>query len=229
MKTKNTARFKTLDAIRGFAIILMIAFHIAYDLTIFNFLKINFQNDQFWFVLPRVIVFIFLVCSGISLRLAHKKSNSFSAFSFRLGKLIAVAAAISLTTYFFFPTKWIHFGIIHCVALSSILALPLVRYPKISLVLAMIIQGARFVFGYNLQLIPKIPDVVPMDFIPIYPWFGIVLLGIYLETLRIHAIQLPNNWPFSKLAFLGRHSLKIYLIHQPIIFGTVYLLNILLH
>ena len=65
--------------------------------------------------------------------------------------------------------------------------------------------------------------VSPMDFVPLYPWFALVLLGIFLESVRFHQIPLKarvSDW----LAYLGKHSLVIYLIHQPILFSTCYLI-----
>jgi uncharacterized membrane protein len=72
-----------------------------------------------------------------------------------------------------------------------------------------------------------------VDHYPLIPWFGLALLGVFAgQTLypngqRRFALQ---DWscspPVRGLAFLGRHSLPIYLIHQPILFGLLILLGI---
>lgn len=68
------------------------------------------------------------------------------------------------------------------------------------------------------------PDVSPMDYIPLYPWFGVVLLGIFLESINFHKIPLKTIFPLKSLVTIGRHSLKIYIIHRPVLFGSVLLL-----
>ena len=68
------------------------------------------------------------------------------------------------------------------------------------------------------------------DYVPIFPWFGVVLAGIAVARLALllqasgrpvlEPLKRPAPWP---LLWAGRHSLAIYLIHQPVLFGLVYL------
>ncbi len=72
-----------------------------------------------------------------------------------------------------------------------------------------------------------------VDFFPLIPWFGVVLLGVFLGNLLYadnkRQFPLPawgDFFPFNALEFMGRHSLVIYMIHQPIILLVLYLLGI---
>jgi uncharacterized membrane protein len=229
LTNKLPARALLVDELRGLAIVLMIIFHFAYDLNIFGYVKINFSHDPFWWGLPRVIVFLFLLTVGISLCLAHKNEIKWRKFSFRLGKVVLCAALISITTYILFPESWIYFGTLHCIALTSIMAMPFLNSPRLSLLIFLALVIPSTIFKKNLPW--PILAHQSMDYIPPFPWFGIVLLGIFLFHYNIHFRN-----PFFReyflfkdgirlMRFLGRHSLLIYLLHQPILFGSLWSIN----
>ncbi len=201
----------------------MIIFHTCYDLTIFRYLPINFQQDPFWWGFPRVIVFFFLFCMGISSSLAYKTQINWKKFWPRFIKITVCAVIISIATYILFPTRWIYFGTLHCIALCSLWVLPFLRIPKISLILglAMVIPSTFFKLNIPWFTLPH----KSMDYIAPFPWFGIVLLGVFAYHIGFHRFKLPGKNFFIGLTFLGRHSLIIYLIHQPILYGTVYLFH----
>jgi uncharacterized membrane protein len=67
-----------------------------------------------------------------------------------------------------------------------------------------------------------------VDYYPVLPWFGLALLGIFtgysLYPQGVRRFSLPDGSafpPFQALRFLGRHSLLIYVIHQPILIGLL--------
>jgi uncharacterized membrane protein len=67
-----------------------------------------------------------------------------------------------------------------------------------------------------------------VDHFPIFPWLGVVLLGVFLGNLLysedVRRFQLPDwgdTLPCSSLEFLGRHSLLIYMVHQPLLVGLI--------
>jgi uncharacterized membrane protein len=88
--------------------------------------------------------------------------------------------------------------------------------------------------GRVLAPIGVTPTYYPaIDYFPLIPWFGVVLLGIwfgnwfYMDNTR--RVQLPDwgdVFPITTLEFLGRHALIIYLIHQPIILAVLFILGI---
>jgi len=224
-------RFLLPDALRGFAVLLMIIFHCFYDLAFFKFLTIDFTGDPFWYWFPRLIVFLFLICVGIGLSLTHKKGINWKKLKKRLLVVGGFALIITVATFFIFPKNWVYFGTLHCIAVCSFLGVFLVGKPRLSLVLAIIILGVniflRILWGsYTLVPIGKwLGGIVAVDYIPLYPWFGVVCLGIYLEHIKFHEFPIPNNRPMRPLFFMGKHALVIYLLHQPLLFGMSFILR----
>ncbi len=218
-------RFALLDQTRGFAIILMAIFHFSYDLTNFGFINIDFYKDPVWLIFPRIIVFLFLFCVGLSLPLSHLPKIKWNKFFVRFFKIVIAAIAISVFTYIAFPKQWVYFGTLHCIATCSLLALPFLNFPKISLLLGIALPVMAFL-DINIPWINL--GHKSMDYIPVFPWLGVVLIGIFAHSVRFHQLPIPNYIGNRQLQFLGRHSLIIYLIHQPLLFVIVYLIRIII-
>lgn len=228
IKSKDKKRYHFPDWLRGFAVVLMIIFHLAYDLTYYGFLTINFVSDPFWWWFPRVIVFLFLICVGLSLRMGYVESQTIQwrGFFKRLFELSLFALLISLLTYFLFPQTWIYFGTLHCIALASFLSIPFLRRPLISFGFSLVLL-LIFVWSFPFTW-PKMKHL-SMDYIPLFPWFSIVLLGISFHSLSLHKIPVSQNRFNKTLELLGKKSLIIYLMHQPILFGVIGLISLLIH
>lgn len=213
-----------LDSLRGMAVIWMIIFHTAYDLKMFNYLSWNF-SEGFWYAFPRVIAFTFLFCVGISLNYGHRPKPNWVALKKRSLKLGGAALAVSIGTYFLFPSQWIFFGTLHCIFVGSILGVLVVNHRKLAWILLISILILQYVLHYDIHWVSSIIQKPSMDFIPIYPWFWATLLGIvagpYLSRISLFQQMKPNRF----LNFLGQHSLKIYLIHQPVIFGAIWVVS----
>src|SRR5690606_2992205 len=96
----------------------------------------------------------------------------------RIGKLSLFALIISISTYFIFPKNWVYFGTLHCIAVASILGILLVNRPRTSLALAIIIPTSALAFGITYKKLSSIVPINSMDFIPIYPWFFVICIGI---------------------------------------------------
>ena len=224
MKTeKFNSRSRVIDAIRGFTIILMIFFHFSFDLFNFGFIKVDIIHDRFWYLLPRIIVFLFLFAVGMSLSLAHSQRINWASFQKRLIKIVFFALLISLVTYFLFPENWIYFGTLHAIAFISILSLPFLKKPIFSLAAALGLFLPSIFFDINIPWF-ELPHQ-SWDYIAPFPWLGASLFGIFAAHKGLHLLNLPSNKLERSLNFLGRHSLFIYLTHQPILFGSVYLLR----
>ena len=217
-------RYIMLDALRGFAVMLMIIFHVFYDLSWFHFVDIDILENPFWFALPRFIVFLFLICVGLSLALVHKNGIRWHSVIRRFLMIGGWALVITVVTYILFPTSYIYFGVLHCIAVSSLAGVFFVKRPKLSLLLSIVITIPYMIFQPALIPISKWLEINPLDFVPFYPWFGIVLFGIYLESISFHTVPLKKNFCIRSFEFMGKHSLKIYLLHRPIIYGLFLLL-----
>jgi uncharacterized membrane protein len=75
---------------------------------------------------------------------------------------------------------------------------------------------------------------VTVDYFPLLPWLGVVSLGLFAGKIlytdykrRYYLPDLSQSLLTRTFGFLGRHSLLIYLIHQPIIIIVLYLLGVL--
>lgn len=227
MKTeKYNSRSKLVDVIRGFTIILMIFFHFSFDLNNFGFINVDIIRDPFWYALPRLIVFLFLFAVGMSLSLAHKDKIHWRPFWRRFFKILGFALLISVVTYFMFPENWIYFGTLHAIATISLLSLPFLKRPKLSLVVALLLFIPSIMFDKNIPWM-TLPHQ-SWDYIAPFPWLGASLLGIFAVHKGLHLYSVPENKLVKSLNYLGRHSLTIYLTHQPILFGSVYLARLLI-
>lgn len=225
----------TIDLIRTLAIVLMIIFHFLYDLTYFNLVDWNMPNGEGWRQFRWIIITLFFLCLGVSLTFVHHISFKAKAFSIRILQISLGALVISIATYFAIPKNWIFFGVLHFLALSSVVVLPFVRYPLISL----IVGGIIMLIGM-LQIYPSrwpwylLFDDLPRytnDYVAILPWLGMVFWGVPLahwyffkfDPFSILAKTL-NQSQLNKLTFLGRHGLIVYLVHQPIIMGGMFVI-----
>ena len=205
-------RYMIIDVLRGFAVLLMIVFHLAFDLSYYRFVNIDFFEDPIWFGLPRFIVFLFLVCVGMGLAILHKDEIVWGKVRKRFIKIGGCALFITLTTYVLFPKNFIFFGTLHCIAVTSVIGVFFVKKPKLSLVLCILLLTANMVFKPTLIPVSAWLDVTPMDYIPVFPWIGVVFFGIYLESVNFHKISLKRNRISKGFEIIGRHSLPIYLV-----------------
>jgi uncharacterized membrane protein len=223
-------RLPAIDVARGSALSAMFAYHLVWDFTFFGLVARDIATAPISRFLAHLIASTFLLLVGISLTLAARYAPR-RAFWQRLGRIALAAATISVVTRFVFRDEFVYFGILHCIALSSLLALPLRRAPT-SLLFAL--AAAAFLLPYLfsssffdapywlwLGLSANVPASV--DYQPLLPGFGMVLIGLCLGRLIAARpapwMQRPVSGPISTaLAFGGRHSLLIYLLHQPVFF-----------
>ena len=227
-------RLWEIDFLRGIAIILMIIFNYSFAL---SYLKIYNLNVGFlyWYVFPRFIGGMFIFLAGLSLTLMYNKiknkKDTQKKFFFRGLKIFSYGLLITIITFLTFPEAFIIFGILHFIGISIILGSFFLKFRKLNLLLglAIIILGfylQNFVFDFPwllwLGLIPQ--NFYTFDYWPILPWFGVTLLGIFFGNLlykngkRSFKIKDFSNTLITRfLDFLGRNSLVIYLLHQPLL------------
>ena len=227
----GSGRIFEADFLRGFAIILMVIFHFSFDLNYFGYVDIDIYRAAFWLNFRVVIVSIFLVVMGASLVFAYQGGVNPVKFRKRLLLLGGAAALITFATIFVFPRSWIYFGIIHFVFVATIIGVLFVRAPWLSLILGILIVAGyhsghlstHFLYSF-LQPHLNLP-MYTEDIVRFFPWFGAVLIGIFMGNTRFLGLKVPQVNLTQKIAFLGRHSLFIYLVHQPVLFGPMMLIH----
>ncbi len=225
-------RIVAVDAARGFAVLLMIAYHFSFDLNYFGLIHQDLNHEVFWLASRSFIVSLFLFIAGISLVLASNMNASH--FRTRQTRLFAAACAVSLASWLMFPESYIYFGILHFIFVASLIGRFFLDRPKIALIsgLAVLVLGLTFsnaIFDRPyLQWIGFMTHKpYTEDYVPVFPWLGVVLIGIFsgnfLSNDAARFVKVAGGKWSRRLAFAGRHSLLVYLLHQPILLGILYL------
>ena len=246
MREANGAqRIWEIDFLRGLAIILMVGYHLLFDLGEFRGIKrfLGFSTDlssAVWTAAQYFFAGLFVVLSGTS--------STLSRNNVRRGlRLLAVALALTLGTYliavwlhFFDPADTIIFGILHCLAVSMLLYGAV--FKKVSAAANALCGAAVMGLAALLPIVGKafsirsnwlIPFGLPsqsfssLDYFPLIPWFGVFLIGVALGK-SVYASKrslLPWRLPGTFVNAAGRHSLLIYIVHQPVIMGVLYVLG----
>lgn len=234
--TTRVIRMPAIDAGRAVALAAMAAYHLTWDLGYLRLTPENVALSPGGRIAAHVIAGSFLVLVGIGLVLMNGRGVRARPTALRLLRIGGAAALITLATWFAFPDSFIFFGILHCIALSSVLALPFPFLPAIltalvgALVVAMPHLVAHPVLDAPALFFLGLGRLTPQtnDYVPLFPWFGMVLFGVALgrAALPWFARSRVGRWqPRSRGAraatFAGRHSLAIYLLHQPILLGAL--------
>ena len=228
-------RLPLLDALRGLAILAMATYHLVWDLGFFRLIDPDFPSTPGFKLYGHAIASSFLALVGVSLVLAFRQADPWPGFRRRLGLVSAAAGVITLATLWVFPENFIFFGILHCIAVSSLLAVPLLRAPLWLVVLAAAaaLTAPQWI-ALALLDAPAfwwlgLGTVLPTshDYRPLLPWLGVVFLGVAAArlalALKIAPLHLHHSRIVLRLAWAGRHSLAIYMAHQPLLFGLVWL------
>ena len=213
-----------IDLMRATAIILMVAFHFIWDLNHFGYLLTDIPNGFFWKELRAIIVSLFLFSVGASLVYSYQGGISAKKLSCRMVKITSAALLVTLSSLFTLPEHWIYFGILHFIAVATLLLVWLVEKPKFSLLLSISIFSVyiaieipwNWPFNYLEQYISKHPS----DLVTPFPWLALPLLGIWAAHFKTFGIPSANQYPMpSFVTLLSQHSLLIYLLHQPLLFA----------
>jgi uncharacterized membrane protein len=247
MKNILYKRFWEVDSLRGLAISMMITYHFLFDLTFFGIYSFDVYSGFLW-VFARLTAFTFIFIMGVSLTLSnsraqitgkYREGGLFKKYLKRGLKIFSLGLLITLITWIFIPQEFIIFGILHFIGISIILSYVFLKskYLNLFLGIGLILLGiylGNFTFDFNwlvwLGFIPNNLDTV--DYFPLIPWFGVVLIGLFFGGLLYKNYQrqfkipdLSKNYFVKTFSFLGRNSLIIYLIHQPILIIILYLLG----
>lgn len=228
-------RFFGLDFWRGIAVMMMVVFHFVWDLNYFGVLG---QDPYlgFWGVFQKLTAGAFLFLSGTTLAISYNKNteNFVKKFFKKSARIFLFAFTITLFTLAFFPEQPVFFGILHLIALGTLLAIPLVSKKNLALALGILLVFLPVFFDFSALGIEPLffaglSEALPaLDFFPLIPWFGAMLLGIFFGSSfygkgkQEIGIEIPKNALTEKTVFLGKHSLFVYFVHQPVLFAVFF-------
>ncbi len=228
-------RLPIVDLLRGSAIVMMFVYHFSFDLNHYGLARFDFYHDPFWLNFRTLIVGLFLGLVGVSLHLATRNGIRWPRFFRRLGLIAGYAALVTLASWWMYPESFIFFGILHFIAVASVLGLAFLRFHHLNLVLGLALIAAGATVGHPFFDQPALQwfglmtrKPVTQDYVPLVPWFGVVLVGLWLGRTLLGdrpwppLLKVRARGPAARLlAWGGRHSLHIYILHQPVFFALL--------
>jgi uncharacterized membrane protein len=230
-------RIVAVDLARSLALLGMAVFHFTWDLEFFGYIPPGTTLQGGWAAFARLVAASFLFLVGVSLVLSHGNGIRWRSFLRRLAMVAAAALAITAATLYAQPQAFIFFGILHSIAVASLLGLAFLRAP-VWLILA---AAALVWFLPDLARAPAfdprwlawtgLAETPPrsFDLVPVTPWFAATLTGIAAARLAQSAglwdrLRATTPGPLLRAAaWPGRYSLAVYLLHQPVLIGLLWL------
>lgn len=231
--TTTARHVGVIDFARGVALLAMALYHGSWDLTYLGLADFDLFDNPLWLAARTGILGSFLILSGFSLVLAAEGGIDRRRFLRRFALLVLAAVGVSAVSLAMFPDSPIFFGVLHHMAVASLLGLALLRLPWPALLLlgvAVIALGETVALPLFdepwlrwIGLMTFAPE--SNDYVPLFPWFGGFLFGMALGRLwRPGPTKTPGGAAGRLFARAGRHSLAVYLLHQPVLFGLLSLL-----
>lgn len=236
-------RITLLDEYRGVAIIAMILFHAYYDIAVLLPLPAGSLSHPAVSIASNLIGGSFTLISGIC--------SVFSKSNIRRGFIcLFFALMITVVTSVFMPSERIIFGVLHMLGLSMVIYGVLQKLlSKIPCVLGGVVFICLFIITFKLSsgylllgtykyylpqsfyttayLFPfgfRGPGFFSADYYPLFPWLFLFMAGSYLGNWLSKA-NLPDFFYRKKspvLVWMGKHSLLLYIVHQPLLYGFFY-------
>lgn len=235
----ENGRLWEIDSLRGIAVCAMVISNFLFDL--FFFVGLPFPPDGWPGILARLTAGTFIFLVGISLTLSYarrkRQPRPFFWYLRRGTGIILLAMVATAATWVAVGKQLVLFGVLHLIGVSIIISYPFLR----SRFLAILAGLAVFAGGLLLQRIAVnslwlLPfglspgNFYSVDYAPLFPWWGLVLVGIGLGNLlypggrrRFTLKDLSAGRLVSFLVLAGRHSLIVYFVHQPLLLGGLWL------
>lgn len=246
-KKIKSNRLELLDAIRGITIISMIIFHTLWDLVYIYNIDIDWYKGSYGYLWQQGICWTFILLSGFCFSLGKNPLRRGVLVS--LGGI-----AVTLATLIFMPENRVVFGILTLIGACMLIMVPLKNLlNRVNCFLGFIISFALFIIfrnvnsgylGFEKLQFFKLPlflyrnyftaflgftprSFYSGDYFSLFPWLFLFITGFFIYKICEKyslAERLFSRGKIAPINFIGRHSLIIYLLHQPIIYGVLYII-----
>ena len=240
--SEKTKRYRKLDELRGLILISMIGYHLMWDLVYLFRMDCDWYQGTVGYIWQQSICWSFILLSGFCWRFARKK--------WKRGLEVFVAGVvITIVTSIAMPEQRVMFGVLTCLGSCMLIMIPVEKIltcvlPKIGVVASGILffltrninEGYLGFEKVRLYKIPKLlyeneittyfgfpeKDFFSGDYFSLFPWFFLFLIGYFMNKLiPVGVMELMRQGECKVLEALGKNSLWIYMIHQPLIYGIL--------
>lgn len=231
-------RHHDIDTIRGCALVSMIAYHGCWDLVYLCGFDWAWYRSFGAYVWQQSICWTFILLSGYCFFLGRRPVRR-GLVTFASGGLVSAVTAVAL------PENPVFCGVLTFMGLATLLTVPLKpllrRLPPqpglaASIALFMLVRDVNDGFlGFEGVRIAAAPEGANLftavlgfppagfhssDYFPLLPWLLLFWTGLFLSRLRPERDDLLLH-PIPLITAMGRHSLLIYLAHQPLLYALM--------
>lgn len=246
MQRIKKQRYTVPDILRGAAVIAMIAYHTMWDIVYLFGVSVPWFRNDAGFVFQQSICWSFILISGFCFQLGRKRLK-------RALIVIGCSLVLTLVTAVFMPDSIIIHGVLSLIGTSMLLTIPLDRIlKKIPPLFGIVVSFIAFMLLYNVPygsigmgeyVLCELPrtlylnvvtaffgfpqkDFFSADYVPLIPWVFLFLTGYFIYSLfeKKDKKNLLSSFSCRPLEFIGRHSLEIYMVHQPLIYAALMLI-----
>lgn len=246
MQKIKKPRYTVPDTLRGIAVIMMIIYHTMWDLVYLFDVSISWFRNEAGMIFQQSICWSFILISGFCLQMGRKK--------LRRGMVVIVCSLVlTAVTALAMPESIVLHGVLSLIGASMLITIPLEKgfnkiHPSAGITISFLLfiltykvtKGVIGIGGFELFTLPDFlyantvtaffgfppEDFFSADYVPLFPWLFLFFTGYFIFSLlkKKNILGILSSFSCRPLEFVGRHSLEIYMVHQPVIFGILYIL-----